>query len=127
MANAWKGKPTAYTKVVEAELSQTVRKAAFFVLRSLIVSSPVDTGRFKGNWQVGIGEKVTGVTERLDKGGAVTLQAGLSVIKSKAVIHNLWISNNLPYAERIENGWSTQAPSGVVALAMRKAERAGYL
>lgn len=34
-----------------------------------------------------------------------------------------WIlSNNAPYAQRIENGWSTQAPVGVVAPNVKRVE-----
>jgi len=27
---------------------------------------------------------------------------------------SIWFTNNLPYADRVENGWSTQRPQGMV-------------
>ena len=33
----------------------------------------------------------------------------------------IYLVNNLPYAQRLENGWSTkQAPNGMVALSIQK-------
>jgi hypothetical protein len=31
---------------------------------------------------------------------------------------NCYIQNNLPYAERLENGWSKQAPHGMVKITL---------
>ena len=38
--------------------------------------------------------------------------------KAAGTVH-VWI-NNLPYAQRLEDGWSKQAPSGMVGLAVRE-------
>jgi hypothetical protein len=82
--------------------------------------SPVDTGRFRGNWQVGLTAPVTGTLATLDKSGAATIARGnqvLSQAKSGGVIY---INNNLPYAQRLEYGWSKQAPSGMVRITLAR-------
>lgn len=75
-------------------------------------------GRFRANWQFGIGSVNTTTTEQTDKSGAATLgrlKAAISAVSAGPVF---WISNSLPYAERLENGWSKQAPRGIVKLTL---------
>ncbi|MFA5387273.1 MAG: HK97 gp10 family phage protein [Candidatus Paceibacterota bacterium] len=73
-------------------------------------------GRFRGNWQYGFGMPPGGTIERVDKSGRETLGALQSALALGSLAGVHWIANNLPYAERIESGWSGQAPQGVVAL-----------
>lgn len=73
-------------------------------------------GRFRGNWQLGVGVRPTGETGRIDQTGTATL----GTITAKIPVHPagqvFFLSNNVPYAQRIENGWSRQAPTGLVGL-----------
>lgn len=74
-------------------------------------------GHFRGNWQYSYGSPIETETDRIDSAGRATLAA----LKTGAMVSKVagvhWISNNLPYAERLENGWSGQAlPGGIVGL-----------
>lgn len=73
-------------------------------------------GRFRGNWQHGFNAKPSGEIDVQGKGtAAVSIRAiTKGATANGAGVH--FISNNLPYAQAIENGHSTQAPQGVVAL-----------
>jgi hypothetical protein len=51
-----------------------------------------------------------------DKGGQDTITRGRAVVDSLTDLRVVWLSNNLPYANRLENGWSKQAPAGMVNL-----------
>lgn len=73
-------------------------------------------GRFRGNWQLGIGFAPGGETGRIDPGGAATLGAIVAEIPTKAAGLVFYLANNVPYAQRIEDGWSRQAPQGLVGL-----------
>lgn len=73
-------------------------------------------GRFKGNWQVSIGSAASGVKDLADKDGSATIAAHASVISLAKAGQVQYLVNNLPYAERIEKGWSRQAPVGLVAV-----------
>lgn len=66
----------------EQKLSRLVRAVALEADSQLKQESPVDTGRFRSNWQKDI----------------EPLEAS--------------VLNNLPYALRLANGWSKQAPRG---------------
>jgi hypothetical protein len=73
-------------------------------------------GRFKGNWQMSIDSPATGVKDLIDRDGSATIAAHASVLSTAKAGHVYYIVNNLPYAKRIEEGWSRQAPYGIVAL-----------
>jgi hypothetical protein len=73
-------------------------------------------GRFRANWQLSIGSPTAGVRDLIDKDGSATIAAHGSVISSAKAGDVIYLVNNLPYAKRIEEGWSRQAPIGVVAL-----------
>lgn len=73
-------------------------------------------GRFRGNWQVSIDSPATGTKDLTDKDGSATIAAHASVINVAKAGQVQYLVNNLPYAKRIEQGWSRQAPVGLVAL-----------
>ena len=77
-------------------------------------------GRFRANWQLGIGSvdgTTTTATDRSAKNegrGGTTTSGIIAQIPQDAAGKVFWLSNSLPYAQRIEHGWSRQAPAGVV-------------
>jgi hypothetical protein len=110
----------AWSQKTEAKLELAVRKIALDAFREVIMMSPVDTGRFRGNWQVAIGTIPTGTMELEDKAGTATVskvQAEAMGLKAGQVIY---LVNNLPYAAALENGHSNQAPAGMVRLTVQR-------
>lgn len=71
-------------------------------------------GRFRGNWQVTLGDPASEPIASIDPSGAITLAAGQDALKAVQVGVTIYLVNALPYAERLENGWSKQAPAGMV-------------
>lgn len=72
-------------------------------------------GRFKGNWQYGFSSKPTSYLNVIDGNGSATLAAITSSVLSGNAVGVHYITNNSPYAKRIEDGWSKrQAPYGIV-------------
>lgn len=108
---------------VEEKIVLVAQKIGMEVLRRVVMKSPVDTGRFRGNWSVAIGSPDGSVKETSDKPGQATITAGSAVITGLSEAQAIYITNNLPYALRIENGWSErQAPAGVVAVTIAEIE-----
>lgn len=102
------------------KLDAAVRKIALEMFSRVILKSPVDTGRFRGNWQVAIGAAPTGTLELDDKTGQASIgavQAASLGLKAGDVIY---LANNLPYAQRLEDGHSQQAPAGMVGLTVQE-------
>lgn len=74
-------------------------------------------GRFRGNWQVTINQPAIGETGRVDPQGSETLSAGNAAISAYTIAdQSVWMTNNVPYAMRLEYGHSSQAPQGMVRL-----------
>jgi hypothetical protein len=98
-----------------------LRKVALTALTRLVRTSPVDTGRFRGNWNVGINKVDLSTTEETDKSGEAVIARGSGVVTQAVFGQSIHISNNLPYAKRLENGHSLQAPPGyMVALTFQQ-------
>ena len=97
---------------VQDRMEQLLRVAVLETDARLKQASPVDTGRFRVSWQVGEnaapgGQKPEGTytgTPQIDRIGYQQEKLG-----------NVYsVHNNLPYAERLAQGWSQQAPAGWV-------------
>jgi hypothetical protein len=96
-----------------------VRRAALELQSGMIEKSPVDTGRFKGNWACGIGGINTDTSQPPDKSGQGALGRTAVALEGWRPGQTIWLTQSLPYARRLENGWSQQAPSGMVRLTVQ--------
>ena len=111
---AWKNAPINFGLEVLAEADQLSKKIAGEMLQQVIVRSPVDTGAFRGNHRVNVGS-VDATANVADTSNP--LQKGIATIQSGGGLGKIvYISNSLPYALRLENGWSGQAPLGVYSI-----------
>jgi hypothetical protein len=88
-----------------------VKKLAVDIDARLVQKSPVDTGRFKANWVVGNGSINTSTTESLQSANNAN-----EINSIKVNGQTIFITNSLPYAQRLEYGWSKQAPLGLVRM-----------
>ncbi|HCK7131167.1 TPA: hypothetical protein N0X16_004056 [Enterobacter hormaechei] len=75
-------------------------------------------GRFKNNWYVGLDSQPTETNDTLDASGQGSNTRGLAVLEVFRVgqVNSIYFTNNLPYAQALENGHSNQAPGGMVGL-----------
>jgi len=77
-------------------------------------------GHFRANWQLGIGSMPNGEVPGVDPTGVATQARILAMIPDEASGKVYYLANNTPYAQRIEYGWSRQAPQGLVGLTTLK-------
>lgn len=123
-SRGWSTPPSLFTGVVEEALTQRVRVIALAMLNEIVLRSPVDTGRFRGNNIVTVGSPVYTSTDNLDKSGGETIQRGLSVMSGLEPYTQVFIQNNLPYAVPLEDGHSKQAPAGIYAVSFNSVSQA---
>lgn len=109
-------------ELTDETMQLVTRKLALQALSGVVLKSPVDTGRFRGNWNVSIDTADRSISDTTDKGGSATIAKGSAVINAVPPYRVIWLSNNLPYARRLETGWSKQAPAGVLALTLAELE-----
>ena len=117
-------------KDLDIELEVVVRKTALLAYNSVTKKTPVDTGRARANWNVGVGSadesmetkgfgKPTGknVNSRVPPSSPKARPARLKKGDGK---QSIWITNSLPYMTVLENGSSQQAPKGMVAITLNE-------
>lgn len=75
-------------------------------------------GQARKNWVITVDTPNRTVREGVDQSGQQALSDGFSVVAGLQQPGRVWISNALPYMEPLENGWSKQAPQGMVARAV---------
>lgn len=96
---------------------EKIRRESIIALFDMVVlGSPVDTGRFRGNWQCTIDHGATGTLQDIVPAQEVRNRIQKTVNGSEAV-HAVYLTNNLEYAEALEYGHSAQAPNGMLRLA----------
>lgn len=111
-----------FCEKVEKRPEQAARAIALGLLRSVVMASPVDTGRFRGNWNVQF-DAAPQVSANMDTGGGGTISRGLEMLnKFKLGMSRIFILNHLPYSIELEYGHSKQAPSppGIVRLTVQR-------
>lgn len=91
-----------------------MRSVTLKLFSAIIKSSPVDTGRFRGNWQTTGATPATGLIAGVDPTGNKAVNSAATYITNSPNWYEFTLTNNLPYAERLEYGWSKQAPTGIV-------------
>lgn len=103
---------------LEDVVSQTGRKLAVNIDRRLVQETPRDTGSAKASWLVAYGQPNN---EIVDVDGNDVGTAAAQAIEKGAIEASkfkagdvLYITNNQPYIERLNEGWSQQAPSRYV-------------
>ncbi|TXH45681.1 MAG: HK97 gp10 family phage protein [Desulfurellales bacterium] len=104
----------AFAEKTKADMETVVRKTAFSLGESMVVMSPVRSGRFRGNWQYGADTINTSTGGADDKSGRTSLNRIQAGVRGWVPGQTMYLTNSLPYAQRLESGWSGQAPAGMV-------------
>jgi hypothetical protein len=107
----------AFIAKANGNVDRVVREVCLSLAYGVVMRSPVDTGRFRGNWQFAIASAPMGTKSDTDKSGADTLGRAKAASAQMAGGAKFYIINNLPYGPRLEfDAWSRQAPQGMVRI-----------
>lgn len=105
----------SFANRTKQSLDKTCRGVAIKWFSSTVMTTPVDTGRLRGNWIVSTGRPTVAVLDRTDPSGAQAQNA--IVMGVRGVGHVNYMTNNLDYALEIEYGGSPRkAPQGMVRI-----------
>lgn len=115
----FKSQLEAFKRKTVSKLEMAVREIISLTYTQVVQGSPVDTGLFRGNWQTSIGSPIDFPIEMLDKTGAASIENMESILGALALGQTSYMTNNVPYAQGLEDGNSTQAPNGMVKLAVQ--------
>lgn len=130
-----------FAAATKRTMTQTYQQVCLELATRIVIRSPVDTGQFRGNWQLGDGGPDLRTDSPFDKQALGSPPSAGSFGRwvdqlegARAGYSIVYITNSLPYARRLEyEGWSKQAPAGVVGVTLveygqiikRVIERAG--
>lgn len=103
-----------WVEEVEDDVKSILQTIVFRIGREVVTLSPVDTGRFKGNWQLTIGSPATGSLLRYDESGGIVLGDMSRVVRTLSPGQVAYIQNTVAYGYDLEHGSSKQAPYGIV-------------
>lgn len=102
-------------------VTRRVHAVALSIDQNVVISTPVDTGRARGNWIAEVGHDPTQAEpDTKSKDGAASIKRAAEAIeKFDARRHEeIYIANNLPYIEKLDAGSSAQAPANFVEQAI---------
>lgn len=115
-------------KTVDTLIKDTQIAVGRYVYEGVCLRSPVLTGKFRHNWQCAVNKEpeierdaVFGGTttgEPITANERAMFTDAANQLKKQPVGQTLYIVNNLPYAQRLENGWSQKAPTGMVEITL---------
>lgn len=97
------------------KMETVIKSSLVRVGTSIVVKSPVDTGRFKNNWLSAYGTVDASVTQSVDPSGSESIGRLKLEAQGIKIGEVFYFTNSLPYAARLEyEGWSEQAKAGMV-------------
>lgn len=120
-ADKVKGRADDVVGDVVLQLAQAVDRRSPVGDASYWISKPPKGyvgGHFRANWQLGADAIPAGEVAGVDPTGANAQGRILASIPEDAAGKVYYLVNNAPYARRLEDGWSRQAPQGMVALSV---------
>lgn len=114
---------------VEANADRITREAALAIDQTVVLATPVDTGRARSNWIVSAGGPNEATREAYVPGSGLGRGEGANaagaIAQGRRVIRSrprgggdIYVQNNLPYIGRLNEGSSAQAPANFVAKAV---------
>jgi len=115
----WTIDPRKFVGQTVREHRRLCQRVALDIDQRLVLATPVDTGRARSNWLASLGTPRTDEVGTRDAQSAISEAAG--VIDQAADFPVIYLSNNLPYIQRLNDGSSKQAPAAFVQTAIDQA------
>lgn len=124
---------------LDIKLATFLKKITIEAFKGIVILTPVDTGRARASWALGIGAPSDFVPPEIPKEGRAAINtlkhAGkvphpvfpkatpdYSQLASIDGTQPVFITSNLEYIEALENGHSKQAPAGMVRITVAALE-----
>lgn len=119
------------SRAIPVNVKRGLKQTVLAIDQVLVVSTPVDTGRARSNWIVGLGPSTRMIDAYVpgEGGGTGGANAAAALQQAKDFLSAndvsvIYISNNLGYIQYLNEGTSAQAPAGFIEAAVRAGEAA---
>lgn len=131
MANDYKefaDKIDKFNQKVREKAEKNLKRVCLKAFQMIVQRTPVLTGCARGNWRINFGDIPlrTFLVNTTDKTGSATVSEGSANILSNAKLGvRVNMVNSTPYIQRLEHGYSVQAPNGMVHITVNELVSAG--
>lgn len=118
-----------WVEETEVKMDDILQTIVLKIGENVVRLSPVDTGRFRGNWQLSIDSTISSSLTRQDLTGDNTLSEIAAIVRNFTAGQIAYLQNHVLYGHDIEygtyngptpkvteEGFSRQAPAGVVRI-----------
>lgn len=116
-----------------AKIQKIMKTAALELFKSVIMMTPVDTGRARGNWQCTENKEASGIIKKI-RNESETIRVMMDKVIKSSIEKGIFLTNNLPYIQKLEyggygdgpktqGGYSKQAPQGMVRVSLERIEK----
>ncbi len=115
---AWNNKPSSFALLIQDDAEKLINNIASDAITMIIPMTPVMDGTARSNYRVSLNSPDSGYDlKQFDYAGQATIAKNLQFIASNVKLGSvMYIQNNVPYINRLEHGWSKQAPQGMFGL-----------
>lgn len=100
----------------KADLDTVTRRVTLELFTNVTKPSPVDTGRFRANWNVSHNVIDASTTTSTDQ---TRMEREVFKVLTYPAGGVVYLCNGLPYATLLEHGSSQQTPNGMVRVAVQ--------
>lgn len=121
---------------LQEQSEEAVRGTLFQLFSNVIRRTPVGNpsiwksgprrgyigGTLRNSWYCTIGSPSSARVRGPNSAGQDSIQS-LSALTSMDFGETVYLTNNAPYAQRVEFGWSRQAPAGMVRISLAELNR----
>lgn len=118
------------SKRTMAKIHKVMKVATMELFKSVIMMTPVDTGRARGNWQCTMTRPADGIIDS-EQSEEATIAKMMEVTLKSSIRNGIFLTNNLPYIQKLEyggygdgpktqGGYSKQAPQGMVRVSLKR-------
>ncbi len=127
-----------FVKKADKNLNKTVRSSVVQVFGAIIKDTPVGNtsiwkspnvkdyvgGRLRNNWNTNLNSINESADRPPDSSGSGSESDLLTTLGFYKNGDTIYLSNSLPYAQAVEEGWSKQRPHGMVKVNLKRWKRA---
>lgn len=113
-----------FAATIGVSVELVVKRTVFQLHRRITELTPVRTGRARASWGISYGSVPNdpGEPPSIGKVPISKQRSRVNPGDFAGAYGVWWIYNNLPYIQRLEEGYSRQAPAGMVAVALAEVE-----
>ncbi|MCP4377725.1 MAG: hypothetical protein GY794_16305 [bacterium] len=113
---------TKFKDLAAEQHKALLKKVAFQLLELIVTKNPVKTGRSQNNWQVAVDSAAGDTVIDGIRTPQAIVEDGLSQLADVEAFSVIILYNNVEYIAALEDGSSTQAPEGMVAISIVEVE-----